>query len=662
MTARVRFLPYSFGPARFPIRAILCALLLLGGGDLRARTLELELGQKKYPVGLFLEILEDPGGKLDFQTVRGDALPGWTPSREEIPNFTFSTSVYWLRLRLKNPGAGDRKLLLELASARHDYIDAYIELDPGEFEITRTGDRRPFHTRKHHHRHFLFDIPLPAGQLRSVYFRLESHDGLHEAIPLVLWEPDAFARNDSLRHHVLGILLGVLLIMAIYNLFITVSLLDPSYFYYVLLVLALVVWFFSHHGFAAMLIWPGAHDWGNQIIPFALSLALLMSVFFTRSFLRSGPGGGRFDRTLKIAAALVLANLALIPFDFYSFAHLVFYGLGLLVFGLIALACLSALRAGFGPARFILIALACLLLGGAFSLLRDEGVFAHNLLSENALALGLFSGVVVLSLGLADRINLIRREKEAAQRETLLFQNELELARHIQESLLPHAPPRLPGLRVAMRYQPMENVGGDFYDFHVKDGKLAALIADVSGHGVPAALIVSIVKIAFAQQSDRIAEPVQLFRGMNDILHGHVGNEFVSAGYACIDPAGRKLIAGTAGHPPLLVRKHASGDILAVRPFGQLLGLFPEPRWQPQTVDLHPGDRILLFTDGVYEAENEEREQFGLERTRQFLQDGAGHGGEEFLERFLARLSEWTGGPEKVYDDIALVCIDVLEN
>lgn len=258
------------------------------------------------------------------------------------------------------------------------------------------------------------------------------------------------------------------------------------------------------------------------------------------------------------------------------------------------------------------------------------------------------------------RVGTVVKLKEAARSQSDLaaIKKELRLAREIQQSLLPAAEPNLPGVDVAMRYRAMEKVGGDFFDFREGDGKLGLVMADVSGHGIPAALIVSIVKVAFWFQDQELLEPADLFANMNRILLNNVGHEFVTACYCFVDLANRKLRVSNAGHPPILVLR-ADGEILRLRPFGRLLGILPDGQYETEEVPLLAGDRIMLYTDGIFEAANAEHEQFGSERLEEELRSSRGSSAAEFTDRLIETVTDWSGGPKRIQDDVALVVVDI---
>ena len=236
---------------------------------------------------------------------------------------------------------------------------------------------------------------------------------------------------------------------------------------------------------------------------------------------------------------------------------------------------------------------------------------------------------------------------------------ELETARRIQASILPRGVPRLGGLRVAARYQPMEAVAGDFWDFLAADGRVGLLVADVSGHGVPAALVASMVKVAFEAQRGRAAEPAEVVAAMNVLLCRVVAGPFVTAVYASVSPTEGQLRFAGAGHPPALLWRAGARRVERLNENGLVMGFDEGARYVTGEVAVAPGDRLLLFTDGLIEAANARDEFFGLERLEQSLVAGASLEAETLADRLLADL-ERHRGVEGFEDDLTLLVADVL--
>jgi serine phosphatase RsbU (regulator of sigma subunit) len=244
----------------------------------------------------------------------------------------------------------------------------------------------------------------------------------------------------------------------------------------------------------------------------------------------------------------------------------------------------------------------------------------------------------------------------------LTIQKELETAREIQLSILPEEIPKIGGLDIAARYIPMTSVAGDFYDFIVVDEKhLGILVADVSGHGMSAALIASMLKIALAAQQSHAADPAQLLLGLNQALCGKFQRHYVTAAYLFLDMLKGTLRYAGAGHPPLLLWSRSEG-VRAVEENGLFLGKFPQAAYSFVELPLTAGDWALLYTDGIPETTNPSQTEFGADRFKQFLETEQSTSADHFADRLLKELSQWSvrESGEDSDDDVTLVAIHVV--
>jgi hypothetical protein len=278
----------------------------------------------------------------------------------------------------------------------------------------------------------------------------------------------------------------------------------------------------------------------------------------------------------------------------------------------------------------------------------------HILPGQDVEFLGFF--VCVACLGyVAARRTFVNEER------LLAINKELEIARQIQSSILPREIPRLAGLDIAARHLPMSAVAGDFYDFLVLDDKrIGVLIADVTGHGVPAALIASMLKVAFAAQSGHADAPARVLTGLNRALCGKFEDHFVTAAYVFIDMQAGVLRYAGAGHPPLLLVSRAAGKARHIEENGLMLGLFPDAAYTAIEIPLSDGDRYLLCTDGVLEAKNAHEQEFGRSGSMRFLESNSALHAKPFSDKLIDELSRWSGQPTggAQEDDITLVVLD----
>ncbi|MBN2078655.1 MAG: SpoIIE family protein phosphatase [Spirochaetes bacterium] len=261
------------------------------------------------------------------------------------------------------------------------------------------------------------------------------------------------------------------------------------------------------------------------------------------------------------------------------------------------------------------------------------------------------------------RVNTLTRLKTAVEENSVLtsLRKEMELAKRIQLGTVPETLPRLPGMDLEAICISMESIGGDFYDFNVVDDRrLGVFIADVSGHGVPAALIASMVKITFSILEECAPDPYLLMKRMNDILTGNIEHQFATAGYALIDRDTMKVTYARCGHEPLLLFKRRSRRIIEIVPEGKLIGFTMDNKCETGDADLEAGDRIILYTDGVTEACNDDRKMFGKDSLRHAIITHSDLTATEFAKTLTRLVHEWRGIGEQLEDDVTFVVVDIL--
>lgn len=295
-------------------------------------------------------------------------------------------------------------------------------------------------------------------------------------------------------------------------------------------------------------------------------------------------------------------------------------------------------------------------------------IFGLFVVHNNLVDLGLIRGRGVEPVGYLVFVSCLgyfaARRSFSNEERLVSIQNELEIARRIQSSILPRDVPRIAGLDIAARYVPMTAVAGDFYDFLVVDEKrVGILVADVTGHGVPAALIASMLKATLAAQSAHAADPAQVLAGLNHSLCGKFEEHFVTAAYLFVDAEKQLFCYAGAGHPPLLFGSIEAGQRATFRQIesnGLLLGISEEATYSALERPFRPGDRCILYTDGILEAKNAAQEEFGASRFLRFLETQSGLAAASVLAAFLTELARWSGtadgAPQE--DDITLITVD----
>jgi serine phosphatase RsbU (regulator of sigma subunit)/anti-sigma regulatory factor (Ser/Thr protein kinase) len=246
-----------------------------------------------------------------------------------------------------------------------------------------------------------------------------------------------------------------------------------------------------------------------------------------------------------------------------------------------------------------------------------------------------------------------QQQAEALQRERL--EQELRVARVIQETLLPQEIPAFPGWQILAHWQPAREVSGDFYDFiQLDDGRMAVIIADVTDKGVPAALVMATTRSILRAAAERLVSPGEVLARTNDLLHPDIpAKMFVTCLYLIIEPQSGKLIFANAGHnlPYLL----SNGQVTELRATGMPLGLMPGMQYEEVEVELEGGDSLLLSSDGLVEAHNPDREMFGFERMEKII--ASSMSSDEIVPNLLQAWATFTREAYEQEDDITLVTL-----
>ena len=247
---------------------------------------------------------------------------------------------------------------------------------------------------------------------------------------------------------------------------------------------------------------------------------------------------------------------------------------------------------------------------------------------------------------------MAKQQKEAQERQRI--EQELRVARLIQQTLLPKTLPGLPGYDVAAYYQPAREVGGDFYDFlQLPDGRLVVIVGDVSGKGVPAAIVMAITR-TMLRAAYRLGSPGEILEQVNNHLFPDIPpNMYVTCLAILLDTRTGHLQYANAGHG-LPYLRHADG-VSELRATGMPLGLMPNMSYEDKEIILKPRESVLLYSDGLVEAHDPRREMFGFPRMQRFV--GARPGGATLIEDLLGKLERFTGDEWEQEDDITLLTL-----
>lgn len=257
--------------------------------------------------------------------------------------------------------------------------------------------------------------------------------------------------------------------------------------------------------------------------------------------------------------------------------------------------------------------------------------------------------------------SLLRLKKANSElyQKNQLIKRELEAAKKIQQYIIPENFDFIEYPKVSGVYLPIEDIGGDFFDCYKLDNNRSAfLIADVTGHGIPAALTMTMSKMLFSIYADKYTNTSDLMKMINKQLRGTLLDmQYITSFYLIFDNSSNTLSYSNAGHTRPLFFRSSKKHVAALDSFGWFIGISDDTEYEEKRITVSSGDRLILYTDGITEAKNADGEQFGEIRLARYIRDNNDLHGRKFCEGLLDSLKKFIGDV-KVDDDIAFLNIE----
>jgi signal transduction histidine kinase/CheY-like chemotaxis protein len=367
---------------------------------------------QKISLGLHVDFLEDPSHILTIEEISSPSLAGrFFPSTKETPGFGFTESNYWVRLTVINTQSESAHYYLELAYPLLDHIDLYTPTTKG-FSVTASGDNHPFSARPAKSRNFIFPLTLDAQKTTTFYLRCSSTSSLN--FPLTLFSPLAFSEAVATERSLLGLYYGTMITMLVFSLFFYFVLFDITYLYYFFFIGSFTLFQLSINGLAFQYLWPDSLWWANNNIPFFVLFSLAFATLFTRKALDTNKIVPHLDRGLQAIATLAFLILPLTLVLEYGFSIKLSTGYSLTVIFLIITGLTCAIK-GHRPAIYYSIAWIAFLVGVVVYSLKSFGFLPNNFFTDWGLQIGSAWEVIILFMGLADRMRFQEEEKNQLQ-------------------------------------------------------------------------------------------------------------------------------------------------------------------------------------------------------------------------------------------------------
>lgn len=363
----------------------------------------------------FVDILPDPSQSLTVHEVaRSKLTAAFVPAAQIGNSFGFTDTAYWIRFSLDIEETPGHSILLQLDSPLIDDVQFYIPDGSNGYIMKQAGEGLHFDQRQITHRTYLFHLPHHGGEARTYYMRLQTEGSMH--IPLYLWTHEAFIEHVGVSTLVLGGYLGFMLLLVLVTLAAYQKIHERIFLAYSAYLGSFLLLQLSLLGYGFQYFWPAHPEWSNRATSVSVGLAVISGLKFSGMFLQVF--GNEHSRIKAVFQAMMLCgavSVAMSLFGNFSLAAKVSTILGIMLPPVVLLGAISALRDGYRPARYFLVAWCIFLSGVLIAGLLFLGLLPHTPLTFYAMQIGAAFEVVLIGYALMDRIELLRIEKEQAK-------------------------------------------------------------------------------------------------------------------------------------------------------------------------------------------------------------------------------------------------------
>lgn len=365
---------------------------------------------KNLIIGENISIFEDAKNSLPFDSVIKQAEK-FQKIPNKIPNLPLSNSSFWLKFSIKNLTESEF-LLLNIEFPILDVCEFYAQKN-GVYSVEKLGDKVHFEKRKYQHQNFLFDIQLPKDSTQTYYLRIKSSEQM--VLPIIIGTPQKIAESLLSKDLLWGIFVGIILVMVLYNFFVFVSTKDKSYLHYVLYIAFIGLTQITLSGYTYRFIFQNNPNFLYfTIIAFPV-IAGVSGILFIRNFLHTKDSTPILNKLLTLSIIFYTVAIVLRVFN-YSIASYRAIDISALTSTITTyIIAITIARKGYRPAKFFLIAWTIFLIGLILFVLKNLGILPYNYLTNYTIQIGIAIEVTLLSFALADKLNILKKEKALSQ-------------------------------------------------------------------------------------------------------------------------------------------------------------------------------------------------------------------------------------------------------
>ena len=358
--------------------------------------------------------IEDKKSSFTFDEIRNSKE--FQPIKGNVPNFGITNSTFWLKLKIKN-STHHEIYRLQISQPALDEVDFYHENKQGVFQVSKSGEYLPFNSRDFFDPSYIYKIRLDTMNLTEVYLRVKSRDNLQ--IPIKIDTQENTFENNKVKDYIFGIFAGIMIVMLLYNTFLYATVRDKTYLYYIIYLATVILVQCGIQGYTFQYLWPNSPflaQWSAFIFSPMVGVA---SAYFMRVFLNTAQYTPKFDKGYKYFTIAYCITFILAALGFFSLSYTLITSCAASLSLYMMVDAFLIFRKGYKPARFFLVAWSLFLTGVTIYSMTNFGFLPINNFTFYTMPFGAAAEVILLSLALADRINILKKEKEESQAEAL---------------------------------------------------------------------------------------------------------------------------------------------------------------------------------------------------------------------------------------------------
>ncbi|MCW7475269.1 SpoIIE family protein phosphatase [Leptospira levettii] len=584
------------------------ALLFLCAFPVGALPLSIEETNNYRDIGRYFEftIPSNPEVTLD-EILKLETV--WRPNPKNVISFPRSKNPVWIKVTFIHYGNFPHTFFLHLSNPVVDLFELHTEIN-GKWNTQWSGEQVLQKNKPIYSHLSAFPITLSANETRTIYLKIRSDNPIFSFVSI--YNSRTFIAYSKKQDIFFAAYFGAGFMMFLFSLFLAHTLRYKKFFYF-FFYLATVLFLNTYStGFIQYLEFGNSNTWKNYLFPITIYSSSIFGLLFTLEFLETKH---IFTNLFKVTSSYIILLLIVIPtlsvldLRFFMQLTVVFVTISLLFTITISLMTLSKSKRKIEVILFLL-AFGSLLIGASYYIFSVQGFFNPFHFASYSLPLGSAMEVFFLSLALVLRVSEYRKSNEQKQEIDL----QLKIAQKLQNGLLPKKRTHALEYPLGFRYLPATDIGGDFVEIIVKENELGLFLCDVSGHGIPAAMIASMTKVSLEIWNDTLDKPALAAEKIRKSLLSSLSGHFLSAFFVYINPKENTLRIANAGHLPL-IHLDREGNITSYTSYGRAINEFIKSDMIEKSFPLPKEGTFILFTDGVIEARNiNTGELFGEER------------------------------------------------